>query len=54
LNLQNSYEDSSPLPIGDKLLGLVQAATCHFSKEFCGNPGNVATNRKEGGKFKRE
>jgi hypothetical protein len=38
----------------DKLLGLVQAATCNFSKEFCGNPGNVATNRKEGGKFKRE
>jgi hypothetical protein len=25
-----------------------QAATCRFSKEFCENPGNVLTNRKEG------
>jgi hypothetical protein len=24
-----------------------KAATFHFSKEFCGNPGNVITNRKE-------
>jgi hypothetical protein len=24
-----------------------QAATCHFSKEFCENPGNILTNRKE-------
>jgi hypothetical protein len=24
-----------------------QAATCCFSKEFCENPGNVLTNRKE-------
>jgi hypothetical protein len=31
-----------------------QAATCGFSKEFCENPGNVLTNRKEGLKFKRE
>jgi hypothetical protein len=25
-----------------------QAATYHFSKEFCENPGNVTTNRNEG------
>jgi hypothetical protein len=25
-----------------------QAATCHFSKVFCENPGNVSTNRKKG------
>jgi hypothetical protein len=24
-----------------------KAATCCFSKEFCENPGNVLTNRKE-------
>jgi hypothetical protein len=24
-----------------------QAATCHFSKEFCKNPGNVFANRKK-------
>jgi hypothetical protein len=25
-----------------------KAATCRFSKEFCENPRNVLTNRKEG------
>jgi hypothetical protein len=25
-----------------------QAATCRFSKDFCENPGNALTNRKEG------
>jgi hypothetical protein len=25
-----------------------QAATCHFSKEFCKNPGNISANRKKG------
>jgi hypothetical protein len=29
------------------------AATCHFSKEFCENPGNVFTNRKEGIKIQK-
>jgi hypothetical protein len=24
-----------------------KAATCRFSKQFCENPGNVITNRKE-------
>jgi hypothetical protein len=31
-----------------------KVATCRFSKEFCKNPGNAITNRKEGIKFKRE
>jgi hypothetical protein len=30
-----------------------QAATCRFSKEFCENPGNVLTNRKEGIKIQK-
>jgi hypothetical protein len=30
-----------------------QAATCRFSKEFCENPGNVLTNRKEGIKIEK-
>jgi hypothetical protein len=30
-----------------------QAATCHFSKEFCENPGNVLTNTKEGIKIQK-
>jgi hypothetical protein len=30
------------------------AATCHFSKEFCENPGNVLTNRKEGIKIQKK
>jgi hypothetical protein len=25
-----------------------KTATCRFSKEFCENPGNALTNRKEG------
>jgi hypothetical protein len=29
------------------------AATCCFSKEFCENPGNVLTNRKEGIKIQK-
>jgi hypothetical protein len=29
------------------------AATCRFSKEFCENPGNVLTNRKEGIKIQK-
>jgi hypothetical protein len=37
---QNSFEER-------------QAAACRFSKEFCGNPGNVLTNRKEGIKFQK-
>jgi hypothetical protein len=28
-------------------------ATCRFSKEFCENPGNVLTNRKEGIKIQK-
>jgi hypothetical protein len=28
-----------------------KAATCRFSKEFCKNPGNALTNRKEGEKI---
>jgi hypothetical protein len=31
-----------------------KATTCRFLKEFCENPGNVITNRKEGIKFKIE
>jgi hypothetical protein len=31
----NSFEKQQPAP-------------CRFSKEFCENPGNVLTNRKEG------
>jgi hypothetical protein len=31
-----------------------KAATCHFSKEFCENPENVITNRKEGIKNSKE
>jgi hypothetical protein len=30
-----------------------QAASCRFSKEFCENPGNVLTNRKEGIKIQK-
>ncbi len=30
-----------------------KAATCRFSKEFCENPGNVLTNRKEGIKIQK-
>jgi hypothetical protein len=30
-----------------------QAAICRFSKEFCENPGNVITNRKEGIKIQK-
>jgi hypothetical protein len=30
-----------------------QPATCRFSKEFCENPGNVLTNRKEGIKIQK-
>jgi hypothetical protein len=30
-----------------------QAATCHFSKEFCENPENVLINRKEGIKIQK-
>jgi hypothetical protein len=30
-----------------------KAATCRFSKEFCENPGNALTNRKEGNKIKK-
>jgi hypothetical protein len=30
-----------------------KAATCRFSKEFCENPGNVITNRKEGIKLQK-
>jgi hypothetical protein len=30
-----------------------QSATCRVSKEFCKNPGNVLTNRKEGIKIKK-
>jgi hypothetical protein len=37
---QNSFEER-------------QAATCRFSKEFCANPGNVLTNRKEGITFQK-
>jgi hypothetical protein len=29
------------------------AATCRFSKEFCENPGNVSTSRKEGIKIQK-
>jgi hypothetical protein len=30
-----------------------KAATCRFSREFCENPGNVLTNRKEGIKIQK-
>jgi hypothetical protein len=30
-----------------------QAATCHFSKEFGANPGNLVTNRKKCIKIKK-
>jgi hypothetical protein len=30
-----------------------KAATCRFSKEFCENPGNPITNRKEGNKTQK-
>jgi hypothetical protein len=30
-----------------------KAATCRFSKEFCKNPGNALTNRKEGNKIQK-
>ncbi len=59
MNLQNSFEDRRvqiPLILlVYEFLGFAQnsfekrqAATCRFSKEFCENPGNVLTNRKEG------
>jgi hypothetical protein len=35
------------------LLKRGKAATCHFSKEFCENPGNVITDRKEGIKIQK-
>jgi hypothetical protein len=31
-----------------------QASTCHFSKEFHENPGNVLTSRKEGIKIQKK
>jgi hypothetical protein len=31
-----------------------KGATCHFSKEFCENPGNALTIGRNGIKFKRE
>jgi hypothetical protein len=44
----------------DVFLGFAQnsfemqhAVTCRFSKEFCDNPGNVLTNRKEGIKIQK-
>jgi hypothetical protein len=44
----------------DEFLGFAQnsfekgkAATCHFSKEFCENPGNALTNRKDGNKIQK-
>jgi hypothetical protein len=44
----------------DVFLGFAQnsfemqhSAICHFSKEFCENPGNVLTNRKEGTKIQK-
>jgi hypothetical protein len=44
----------------DVFLGFAQnsfemqhVATCRFSKEFCENPGNVRTNRKEGVKIQK-
>jgi hypothetical protein len=39
---QNSFESDMQLP-----------ATCCYSKEFCENPGNVLTNRKEGIKIQK-
>jgi hypothetical protein len=49
-----------PHPISDVFLGFAQnsfeqrqAATCRFSKEFCENPGNVLTDRKEGIKIQK-
>jgi hypothetical protein len=30
-----------------------KAATCRFLKEFCENPGNALTNRKEGTKIQK-
>jgi hypothetical protein len=30
-----------------------KAATCRFSKEFCENPGNALTNRKERNKIQK-
>jgi hypothetical protein len=30
-----------------------KAATCRFTKEFCENPGNVLTNRKEAIKIQK-
>jgi hypothetical protein len=30
-----------------------KAATCRFSREFCENPGNVFSNRKEGIKIQK-
>jgi hypothetical protein len=33
--------------------GMQHAATFCFSKEFCENPGNVSTNRKEGIKIQK-
>jgi hypothetical protein len=58
LNLQNSFEDrdvqfpssllvDKPLRFAQNSFEKRQAETCRFSKEFCKNPGNVTTNRKE-------
>jgi hypothetical protein len=60
LNLQNSFEDRRvQFPsLVDEFLGFAhnsfengKAATCRFSKEFCENPVNSLTNRKEGNKI---
>jgi hypothetical protein len=44
----------------DEILGIAhnsfekgKAATCRFSKEFCENPGNALTNRKDGNKIQK-
>jgi hypothetical protein len=36
-----------------RTLEMQHTATCRFSKEFCENPGNVLTNRKEGIKIQK-
>jgi hypothetical protein len=36
-----------------RTLERLQEITCHFSKEFCENPGNVPTNRKKGLKLQK-
>ncbi len=53
-------ECNSLILLVDEFLGFAhnsfekgKAATCRFSQEFCENPGNALTNRKEGNKIQK-